>query len=88
VAVDEKAGQAPLRHTATVAAEDFEEHTAGGCQGLAPCRIVTGAVVAPSWMARRQASPEIPSVSGIYPIAHREKSSLASVFTALAWRIE
>ena len=59
-----------------------------GCQALAPCRIVTGAVVAPSWMARRQASPEIPSVSGIYPTAHREKSSSASVFTALAWRAE
>jgi hypothetical protein len=28
VAVDEEAGQAPFRHAATMAAQDFEEHTA------------------------------------------------------------
>ena len=85
-AVDEEARQAPSEDAAAVAAEDLEEHTAGGCQALAPCRIVAGAVVAPSWMARPQANPEIPRVSAIYPTACREKSSSASVFAALAWR--
>src|SRR5262249_62088432 len=88
MAVDEKAGQAPLRDTAAVATEDLEEHASRGCQVLAPCRIVTGAVAAPSWMARRSASPGFLSVSGIYPTVHREKSSLASVSATLAWRAE
>ena len=88
VTVDEEAGQAPLRHAATVATEDLEEHAARGCQALSPCRIVTGAVAAPSWIARRCAGWKVLSVSGIYPTAHREKSSLTSVFVAFAWRAE
>ena len=46
VPVDQEAGQAPSRHATAVATEDFEEHGCAVVRPVAPCRIVSGAVVA------------------------------------------
>src|SRR5262245_51402826 len=88
--VDEEAGQAPLGHAATVAAKDLEEHAARGCQALAPCRIVSGAVVAPlGWLAPR--GPRTPgrvediSHSAQRKVKFRERLRTARAEDAVSW---